>query len=398
MKTHSKKNPWKLSALLVLIVLFFIITASKKSETVGEKENPKKETLSSNKKPVELRVEEGDTDLPLYTKWETYGKKDGLPSDKANCVKIDGDRVLVGTDKGLVIYQDQSWKVITTADGLSHNNVLSIDVNELTGDVWIATMSGLNRWSAGKFQIFNQFNSGLANDVIYTVICDQQYVWTATAAGASRYDSYTNQWKIFNEQNAPMHEPWTYGVCNGDDKVYIAAWGGGVIEYHKKTGHFRDHTDPDHEMEIDLFPDDGVVHDITTGVTYANGVLWVGTYFGMSRYDGLRWNSYFDHDSGLASNFINFIKADGSVVYVCTDNGFSTFNSKRWATYRKQNAGNRVIITEGDQTTNIDFPTGLSTNYIWGCDVKDGDLWLATGYGVCHAKSTGKAELGKQKM
>ncbi|HEC42302.1 MAG TPA: regulator, partial [Bacteroides sp.] len=47
----------------------------------------------------------------------------------------------------------------------------------------------------------------------------------------------------------------------------VHAWGGGVIEYNTANGQFRDYTDPDGEMELDLFPDDGLVHDITTGVT-----------------------------------------------------------------------------------------------------------------------------------
>ena len=116
-----------------------------------------------------------------------------------------------------------------------------------------------------------------------------------------------------------MHEPWTYGVCASKDKIFIAAWGGGVIEYTKKTKKFRDYVDPDGNMEIDLFPDDGVVHDITTGTSWANDILWVATYFGLSRYDGVHWKGYFDHDSGLASNFINFIKAKDDYAFICTD-------------------------------------------------------------------------------
>jgi hypothetical protein len=78
-------------------------------------------------------------------------------------------------------------------------------------------------------------------------------------------------------------------------------------------------------MEIDLQPDDGVVHDITTATSYADSILWVSTYFGMSRYDGKNWKGYFKEDSGLASNFINFLRAEGRVVFVCCDNGLPNF-------------------------------------------------------------------------
>ena len=276
------------------------------------------------------------SDFPIYGNWKNFSAKDGLPGDKTYCVRIDEERVLVGTHEGLAVYEDEEWTVYTTDDGLAHNGVLAIDISEETGEVWIGTMGGLSKWSSGKFETFDQLNSGMPNDLIYGLVCDGKDIWVATGGGAGRYDTYAKRWDIFTEQNAPMHEPWTYGVCRSDDKIFIAAWGGGIVELNKKTNQFRDYTDPDGNMEIDLFPDDGIVHDITTGASWANGNLWVGTYFGLSKYDGTRWKGYFDHDSGLASNFINFIKASGELVYICTDKGLSITDGKNWATYTKK--------------------------------------------------------------
>lgn len=332
-------------------------------------------------------------ELPLFDTWETFGVEDGLPSNKITTVRIGQGRVWVGTDKGLAIFEDGGWKVITTEDGLSHNYILGIDISEMTGEVWIATMSGLNRWSAGEIEVYNQFNSGLANDVVYYVICDRQFVWAATAAGASRFNIYTGQWVIFNQNNAPMHEPWTYGVTDGGDQIYIAAWGGGVLEYFKDSGRFRVHRDPDHQMEIDLYPDDGLVHDITSAVTYDDGVLWVGTYFGLSRYDGKRWQGYFDSDSGLASNFINFVKAQGPVVYICTDKGLSIFNGTRWATYRSNGTNGEIVIRKDSTTKTINTSTSIPDNYIWSVDVSGDEIWVATDDGLARAKASGKLVL-----
>jgi hypothetical protein len=323
-------------------------------------------------------------EMPVYGNWKTYTMKDGLPADKAYCVRIDGDRVMVGTSEGLAVYENNEWRTYTVKDGLAHPGVLSIDVSELTGDVWLGTLGGLNRWSAGRFETFTQFNSGLANDVIYSVICDGKDVWTATGGGASHYDTYTGTWGIYTERNAPMHEPWTYGVCAGDDKIFIAAWGGGVIEYNTKTEKFRDYVDPDGEMELDVFPDDGVVHDITTGVSHADGILWVGTYFGLSRYDGAHWKGYFDHDSGLLSNFINFLKADGPVVYLCTDLGLSSFNGNTWVSYQRNENDykGKVLITNGDELKEIEASTSISHNFVMGVDTQGDEIWIATSKGV----------------
>jgi ligand-binding sensor domain-containing protein len=326
--------------------------------------------------------ENKSTVMPEYGNWKTFTTKDGLPANKIYSVRADGDRVWIGTSHGLVLYENGTFKTFSKEDGLAHDGVLSIDVSELTGDVWIGTLGGLNRYSGGQFETFNQFNSGLANDVIYSVVCDGKDVWCATGGGAGHYDTYGEEWEIFTERNAPMHEPWTYSVCAGDNKIFIAAWGGGVIEYQKKTGKFRDYVDPDGEMEIDLFPDDGVVHDITTAVSFSNGILWVATYFGMSRYDGTRWKGYFDHDSGLASNFINYIRANGDVAFICTDKGLSSFNGQEWITYKKSgNAGERVYYKDGKSSTKTDA-TGIAHEFTIGVDFQGDDIWVATSYGL----------------
>jgi len=327
---------------------------------------------------------ETPTPTPVYGNWKNFTEKDGLPSDHTYAVRIDGDRVLVGTHDGLAVYENGSWKTYTTKDGLAHNGIVSIDVSKETGDVWIGTLGGLNRWSAGKFETFNQFNSGLPNDLVYMVICDGKDIWTATGGGAGHYDTHTKKWQIFTEQNAPMHEPWTYGVSAGAGKIFIAAWGGGVIEFDKSSQHFRDYVDPDGYMEIDLDPNDGVVHDITTATSYAEGILWVSSYFGLSRYDGKHWTGYFDHDSGLASNFINFIRARGSVVYACSDNGLSSFNGSKWVTYKKNdnNANGKAIITENGKVTEIPMSPCIAHNFIIGVDSNDKELWVATAHGV----------------
>ena len=83
-----------------------------------------------------------------------------------------------------------------------------------------------------------------------------------------------------------MHEPWTYNVCASKEKIFIAAWGGGVIELTKKTNNSEIIPILMVKWKSILFPDDGVIHDITTAVSYANDILWVSSYFGMSRYDG----------------------------------------------------------------------------------------------------------------
>ncbi len=389
-KKKRKYSKFVVMAIFVLIVVSFGFKISEVNLLISNAD-PITKTLKLEDKSIVFKNTFDSEDLktnksaiPIYGNWKNFTTKNGLPGDKAYCVRIDGERVLVGTHEGLAVYENGKWKTYTTKDGIAHNGILAIDISELTGDVWLGTMGGLTRWSGGRFENFTQLNSGMPNDLIYSVACDGKDVWVATGGGAGKYDSYTKRWEIFTEQNAPMHEPWTYGVCAGDGKIFIAAWGGGVVEYTKKTKKFRDYVDPDGNMEIDLFPDDGVVHDITTGTSWSDGYLWVATYFGLSRYDGVHWKGYFDHDSGLASNFINFVKADGLVAYLCTDKGLSCTDGENWVTYTKDDNGinGKVLITEGVKKTEIRSSTSISHNFVIGVDIKDDVIWVATSKGV----------------
>lgn len=383
-------------SLLVLIIAGAGLLGLSKSRKPNSGAMKHKKAEMADFSTIESREKEArpgniSEGMPVYGNWKTFTEKDGLPSDKCYAVRIDKERnrVLVGTHHGLAVYQDGKWTTYTREDGLAHNGIVSIDISVLTGDVWIGTLGGLNRWSGGKFETFTQFNSGMPNDLVYNVFCYGKDVWCATGGGAGHYDTQTRQWEIFTEMNAPMHEPWTYALSAGDGKVWIAAWGGGVIEYNTVTKQFRDYVDPDGFMEIDLQPDDGVVHDITTATSYSDGILWVSTYFGMSRYDGKNWKGYFDHDSGIASNFINFLRAERNVVFVCCDEGLSCTDGTSWVTYNKfdNSTDGKAIIKEGNTIVKeIPLSPSISHNFIIGVDAEDDVLWVATSKGVCRGE------------
>ncbi len=331
------------------------------------------------------KVEGKDYFPPALTyAWKTYTTKDGLPSDKAHSIRVDGDRVWIGTDEGLVRYEDGAFQVFTEADGLVHPLVLSIDVDPATGDVWIGTMGGVNRYSRGRFETFTQLGSGLANDVVYAVSVDGPHVWFATASGISRFDTRTRQWRIFNETNTPMHEPWCYAVAPAEDKVYFGIWASGVLEYDRRTEVWKVYHDPDGEFEVDIFPDDGPVNDVTSSLAYDQGTVWHATYFGLTTYDGTRWRGFFDHDSGLSSNFINFVRAAGPYGWIGTDRSLDAFDGATWYTYRRtaDGRGETLVRTADGRQTRYAAPTGPAHNYVLGVDFQRERVWIATEGGV----------------
>ncbi len=334
-------------------------------------------------------------DLAPYARWETFTRRDGLPSDRVFAVRIDGERVWAGTTEGLALYEKGRWRAYGTADGLPHRVVLALDVSPRTGDLWIGTMGGLARLSGGRIDAFTQTGSGLSNDFVNGVRCDpdEDSVWAATAMGASRLDLRTGEWTIFTHENAPMHEPWTYSVAMAPGTVYIGAWGTGILEFTKATGRWREYRDPDGQMEVDLLPDDGPVHDVTAGVDFAGGFLWQATYFGLARYDGREWRSYFAQDSGLASDFINFVRARGRHAWLATDRGLSLTDGEGWVTYRRLEDGRGEILffRGGRRIARRLSPTAPAHNYVLGVDASGDEVWVATEKGVSRGVRSGPA-------
>lgn len=328
-------------------------------------------------------------DMPRY-KWENFTTANGLPDDHIFCVLVDGKRIWAGTENGVAVLEDGKWRTIGTKEGLAHRAVLSLALDKNTGEVWAGTMGGVSRISAGRVDSYTQLNSGLANDVVYNVGVNGDFVWFATAAGASRLNTRTNQWSIFNERNTPMYEIWTYSVSPGKEKVYYAVWGGGMLEYDVKTEKWKDYNDPDGETELVLHKDEGLIHEITTSISWIekDKVVWVASYFGASRYDGRNWHNFLIKDSGLPSNFMNMIKGvDGNRAWFCTDKGLAYYDGTNWAVYRPsmENGKPEMIVRDSSgQTTSVPVETAPAHNYMLGIDFQGDDVWVATARGLSH--------------
>lgn len=328
----------------------------------------------------------------VYTKWKQFTTENGLPNDHIFAVKSDGPRIWVGTENGLAMIDKASGKVKswTEKDGLPWRVVTGIDIDKKTGDVWLALFGGgLARFSGGRFEHWHQMNSGLVNDVAYGVAVENDNVWVATTAGASRYNTVSREWSVFTEKNAPMEEIWNYGVNYRDGKVHLAVWGSGVLEYDVATGRWKDYLDPDGEMEIDLYRDDGIVHVITTQANYIDKVLWVSTYFGVCRYDGRNWRAFYNKDSGNPSDFNNNLRArSGNEAWFATDKGVGAIMdaaTNTWVAYTrdpKSKTGKAVVTRDKTVLETVEMGLNLTHNYILAIDVEDNDVFIATSKGL----------------
>jgi len=335
----------------------------------------------------------------VYTRWKHFTVGEGLPNDHIFAVKADGPRVWVGTEDGLACLDKRTgairaWK---EKDGLPWRVVTAIDVDKRTGDVWLGLFGGgLARFSGGRFDHFNQLNSGLVNDVVYGVAIEHDNVWAATTAGASRYNVVTGQWTIFTEKNAPMEEIWNYSVSYDNGKVYLGVWGSGCLEFDVATERWKPYLDPDGEMEIDLYRDDGIIHVIVTGASHADDALWISTYFGNCRYDGRHWRGFYAQETGLPSDFANNVKGRSSREgWFATDKGLGVvadFPSDTVVSYTRDPQtlrGKATLYRSGKILKVVDMERSVPHNFIISLDIDGNDAWIGTAQGLGWAIGTG---------
>jgi ligand-binding sensor domain-containing protein len=356
--------------------------------------------LTTSLAGVLLARPQPSNELPyVYTEWQQYTTKDGLPNDHIFAIAVEGSWIWVGTEDGLarIDKRDGSIRSWREEDGLPWKVVSALAVNEKTGELWIGLFGGgLARFSGGRFDHFHQLNSGLVNDVVYGVAIENDNVWVATTAGANRYSPTTGEWAIFTEKNAPMEEIWNYAVTYDAGKVYLGVWGSGVLEFDVATESWKVYLDPDGEMEIDLYRDDGIVHVITTGVSFVDQILWVGSYFGGSRYDGRHWRGYYTHECGLPNDFINSVKGrSGNEAWYGTDKGLGVVADSAtdtWVTYTlvpETHSGKAVISRGTEILETIEMDVNIPHNYVLWTELDGNDVWVGTSKGLAWGKGSG---------
>ena len=149
-----------------------------------------------------------------------------LPFNVVQCVAIDNNNVKwFGTDQGLVKYDDVTWTLYTTVDGLVDDNISSIDV-DINNNIWIGTGgTGVSKFNGTTWTTYTS-SDGLISDGINDIACTPDgSVWFATYAGISVlknsvWTTYTSAdglptdciFTVTSESTATM---WIGTVCNG---------------------------------------------------------------------------------------------------------------------------------------------------------------------------------------
>jgi hypothetical protein len=105
-----------------------------------------------------------------------------------------------------------------------------------------------------------------------------------------------------------------------------------------------------------------------------SGNVWLGTWGGVSKFDGISWTIYNDSNSGLIYDMVWSIAIDSSNnKWFATWNGVSKFDGINWTTYQTYNSG---LISNNIQSVVIDASNNKwFGTYDFGISVFDDTNW-----------------------
>lgn len=226
-----------------------------------------------------------------------------LDINRGNHLVVDGERVLVGLETGIQVY-DLQGRLLATWGTIPSRYILK----DRSGKIWVGTAEGVYSVENDSFKMEIDDTTGLSDKNIWPLIEDEQgSIWAGTEDGLAR--NQNGVWQVFTTQDGLSdNAAWTlaydsfWGVVIGTQKG-VTLW---------KDGQFR------------ILPvlSDKVVYTVATD---PNGALWVGTANeGLYRVNKAgQVDLHLDRKSGLSNNVVwspGWL-VDGEFIYFGTYKG-----------------------------------------------------------------------------
>jgi ligand-binding sensor domain-containing protein len=315
----------------------------------------------------------------------------------------EGDLVWVGTSGGVIRYNTKTdeYKLFDTRAGLLSNGVFHL--SRLDGKLAIGTYGGglsLLDEKTGKFETFN-IPDGLCDAFVYDVLKTKSGdVWIATWSGVNRIrggDLHDrSKWELYTVDSTKGGLPndWVYGLAEGKDGIVWLATEGGLARFAagkwdnwnhakgqgaayelvKNDQAFKNdpakvsshHARQKQEMGLQGIDTAYNPNYIVSLVADRDGTVWAGTWGGgLAHFDGKQFKNYTVKD-GLPGNHV-----------------FMLHQSAKGDLWIGTNAG--LARRNGEKFENLTTADGLFSNTVFSMDsASDGSLWVGSFGGVTH--------------
>jgi ligand-binding sensor domain-containing protein len=249
---------------------------------------------------------------------------------------------------------------------LESTNIQTIEFDK-GGLAWMGTGEGIIIFNGETFQIFNEENSDLANNIVNAIAFDKDNrAWIGTDDGISVYDgkmwlTYKSlryiteivfdhfgqtwigtksngvsvfdgeKWKTYKTE--PLNQPITDIAVDNKNRVWIGTLNGGIVIFDGKSW-----------ITLNRSNSSLISDQIETISFDEYGVALIGTYAGVSKYDGSTWvnvsdwgfhyhfygkHILFDKNLWIGSNLSTVAVYDGKdwTIFYPSDSGLTDYST-----------------------------------------------------------------------
>lgn len=356
---------------------------------------------------VRAADDRGKSDEPslIYSHWETFTTKNGLPDAGIWSIHVADAEVWVGTDHGLALWDKGTWRSWTERDGLPYPTISAIHKNVRTNDVWLGTWGGgLVRFSAGRFDRFHQFNSGLPGDLVFDVTCDDGRIWASTNAGVSSYDPNRDTWEVYAERRSNETEGPVTSLIVDAGKVFGGEWHGEVWRFDPLQGLW---ISPKKTPDLLCLQEATRTEEpgTTVGIALAGGTLWRATQNELHRSECNKpWDSRAIRQP-TTDGFTRCIASDGpSEVWLGTDRGLrvlADWDTESWITYQRCTQSGDAVAEVSRAGRSLETRVESSVipdNRIRCIGFGEDDIWIGTVNGLAWGRARRPFETARSAL
>lgn len=241
-----------------------------------------------------------DNGLVLYghNKYQFVSKTSGLASNQINCITQQKNKLIIGTAKGLSIYDLETKKITNyfIENGLIDENIISV-LNQNNQFVWVGSQNGLLKFDGNQFSYYTIGPDNNSNIVRCLIQDREDNVWIGSHSGLYRYkdNSFSTYDKINGPGNAFVFQ--IFRDKKGD--LWMSSQNNGIYKY--SQGYFKRYG-----------INNGLKSNTSlSGIENAEGRLIFGTSVDLTEFRNEKFNSI-----PIAHEF----KGSHDVIFLASDN------------------------------------------------------------------------------
>lgn len=275
---------------------------------------------------------------PIRNRFKTIRRipyKNSLSDNVVSCIVEDRNKNLwIGTNDGGLNLYNPDTRLFThftlqeneRESGMGSNNIKAVYVDEQKSLVYIGTHAGglnvLHR-NSGRMQHFNQVNSQLVNENVYSILPDGEgNIWLGTLSALVRFnpdkETFTT---IEKEKDGSPFTSKRITALYRDSKKRL--WVGGEEGISVYSQH------QDELQSIAIFPNSPIAQTFTNCIYEAsNGVFWIGTREGIYSFDEKEKRiERYTTANGLPNNVVYGVLEDSfGRLWLSTNRGITCFH------------------------------------------------------------------------